>query len=179
MSPAATDAHRSAHRPPLYRSADPLIAALAQNNTLTELSLRDAEYGGQGGPAETLAQALRANSTLRTLDIGHITHTGTNAGFGGFAGGAGGGGLRLVLGALARSSSAGPSLCGVTSLILSGNQLDLPACEALGGSLARGAALECLDLEGCSARREGAAAIAEGLIIAAREGTRPPRSTRP
>lgn len=105
--------------PPLARGTA-LLAALGANDTLTELSLSsslsDAILGGVEAAA-ALATSLRSNATLRTLAI-HAASLG------------GPEGMCLVLGALGGSP--------LTALDISRQTLDLPACVALGESLARG-----------------------------------------
>lgn len=102
--------------------------------------------------AAKLAASLRANGTLRSLDIHDIDYFGPE-------------GMRLLLGALG-GSEAQPSRCGLTKFSLPRSRLDLPACAALGESLAHGATVESLNLRRHSVGSEGAVAIAQGLAAA-------------
>lgn len=128
-----------------------LLSALGGNGTLTDLKLRSSRLGGPEA-AVALAASLRRNSTLRSLDI-------AMADFGGAEG------LRLVLSALNDSEEA-PSRCAVASLNINWCPLDAPACLALAGSLARGAALEELDMTVSHVGPAEAVAIAEGIVAA-------------
>lgn len=138
-----------------------LLASLGANVTLTKLEAGSAAFGGPEAAA-ALAASLRSNATLRSLDIASTFR---------FVG------LGPVLSALGGSAES-PSVCALLSLNLTWATLDLPACQALGASLAAGARLEELNAENCSVTPEGAAAIADGLTAAAANGTARLRSLR-
>lgn len=104
-----------------------------------------------------LAASLRANSALRTLNLGRTrTHFGI---------------AHLFLGALAGDGGERPSRCGLTSLDLSACQLDPYAWDALGKSLSRGAPLEELKMVRMPhgyevGHAQAAVAIADGIRAA-------------
>lgn len=132
-----------------------LFAALGANVHLTTLELTDGLcFGGRHEAAIALASSLHNNRTLRKLQINNGSCTSM----------CGAEGMRLVLAALGGSDER-PSCCGLTSLTLGSLALDLPACAALGQSLARGTTLEelCLATQSGRAVPDGPAAIFEGL----------------
>lgn len=104
------------------------------------------------GAAAALAASLRRNAALRELNLFQASFAGEES-------------MRLILAALG-SSPHRPSLCAVTFVDLYGISLDVPACAALGGSLACGATIEWLRMPACAAGDEGASLIAEGIVAA-------------
>lgn len=135
-----------------HRRVLALFAALRTNETLTSLQLGSTRVRGLDA-AVMLAAALCSNATLRSLDISNL---GLEQEY-----------MQLVLGALGGSDRR-PSRCGVAALNISGNSLDISACAALGRSLARGAPLEDLKMDGCGVSPDGAERILAGLVAGGR-----------
>lgn len=112
------------------------------------MDLSGTQWDGCPAADAALADALRSNATLRSLDLSgcHIP-------------------LRGVFGALG-SRRASPSRCALASLKVSNQALDMPTCHTLGESLASGASLESLTMLSTFLVPDAVPAIANGIITA-------------
>jgi hypothetical protein len=114
---------------------------LGSNNTLTKLDLTSSHITIEAAAA--LASSLHSNATLRLLCLAGASLGGAES-------------LRLILGTLGSNR-------GLTALDITEQMLDIPACAALGESLASGLRLEELDMACCHIGPKEAAVIADRL----------------
>ncbi|KAF8925261.1 hypothetical protein BGZ47_003403, partial [Haplosporangium gracile] len=141
---------RPSHRPQLSfklvpgpfgaKELEPMAEALKTNSTLTTLDLQDSKIGSY--EAQALSEALKTNSTLTTLNLqgNSIGHTGAQA----------------LSEALKTNST-------LTNLNLSNNSIGDTGAQALSEALKTNSTLTTVNLQGNSIGDNGAQALAETL----------------